>query len=243
MAVRKWPWGRIITGSLAVVIVLLAVPLFLTAADMHERLDAALAAAQLVRVEADCSKTGVYEGSFYPTLGVAYGLNLRIMTKPPLAVPKDVKSALAGLLGQVTIVAPDGAAVYENAFRSGDFAYRRVDRDRWAAATDMDYCPLRGRWHSEGVYRVKLVIDHGAAGLKRIPHAFVVAYQFDGMEALGAFEACLYGVAVCTIAGFLFLAVVLISIAKPQEQSNALGGGSDQARELDPLRPAMLQKA
>ncbi len=119
-----------------------------------------LAAPELVRVEADCSKAGVYEGKFQYTCGAVYGLNFRIATKPPLTTTGDVKAALAGILGHVTIVVPDGAIVYENTFRAEDFDYRRVDRDQWATVTDTEYCPLRGRCHSPGIFRVKFVIDH-----------------------------------------------------------------------------------
>jgi hypothetical protein len=214
MAISKRPWGRIVAGVVATIVLLAAINLFFTSADMRQQFAAALASPELIHVEADCSKAGVYEGKFRHTFSAVYGLNFRIVTKPPLTASNDVKSTLAGLLGRVTIVSPDGATVYENTFRCEDFAYRRVDRDQWATATDMEYCPLRGRWNSLGSYTVKFAIDHGSAGLKDIPHAIVVAYQLDGVEPLGAFGACLFGIAGCTIAGILTLAVILITIRK-----------------------------
>jgi hypothetical protein len=214
MALRMWPWGRIIAGVIATIVLLAAVPLFFTSADMRRQFEAAVAVPELAHVEADCSKAGVYEGKFHHTCSSIYGLNFRIITKPPLTATSDVKSTLAGLLGHVTIVAPDGAVVFENTFRCDDFAYRRVDRDQWATATDMEHCPLRGRWNSPGIFTVRFALDHGSAGLKNISHELVVAYQFDGIEALGALEARLYGIVGCTIAGVLALVVIVITIAK-----------------------------
>jgi hypothetical protein len=109
---------------------------------------------------------------------------------------------------------PDGAIVFEKPLHAENFAYRRIDGDRWGIVTDGEYCPLRGRWMSEGTSTLKLVVDRGAVRLTAIPHTLVVQYQMDGMEYVVAQMAWLYGAVGCTIAGFLILVTVVVTIVK-----------------------------
>jgi hypothetical protein len=212
MARRKWPWGRIVTGVVAGVILLVAMPLFFTSADIRRRADSAQVA-ELAHLKADLSKPGVCDAEFCHTFGSAWGLYLQLSTKAPLTSAEESQAVLEGLAGQVTILAPDGAMVHEQSFSSRDFFYRSL-HPKQPKTTVMECGFCRGLWSAEGVYKVKFAIDHGSPRMADFPHSLIVRYELDGLEYVMAGMSCLYAIAGCTIAGLLISVIFLVTMAK-----------------------------
>ena len=69
---RRWPWGRIIAGAVAAVILFFAVDFLVSAAECQRFADAAQTA-EPIHLKVDLSKPGVYTGEFRHTFTIAHG--------------------------------------------------------------------------------------------------------------------------------------------------------------------------
>jgi hypothetical protein len=227
---RKWPWVRIALGVVAAVILFFAIPLFFTSAKIYRCTNEALTA-ELMRRKVDLSHPGEFAWKFNNTLEdpplLPYGLRFQVVTEPPITLEKEAQSILMGLSGHLTIVGPDGTVVFKKLLQAEDFDFRRIDnpQGQWGITTDLEYCPLRGRWITEGTSVLKLSVDRGAVRLTDIPHSLVVQYQLDGLENLGALMAWLYGAASSAIAGLLVLVIILATIPKTPSSCQETNSG------------------
>jgi hypothetical protein len=214
MSKRRWPWGRIVLGVLAVVIALVFLPLFPGSREMRRRADDAQAT-RLARLKADLSKPGEYETTFQHNYPSAWGLYLQLVAEPPIKSTEEAAAALDGLAGHFVIVAPDGSIFDKESFAFRDFASRRLSLimppEEGIAMRADNICQ---RWQTTGTYKVKLTVDHGAQKLAGRPHSLILRYEFDGFEYGAAQIAWLIGVAACSVSGFLVLMIVVITIVK-----------------------------
>ena len=217
MKIRKWPWGRIVTGVVAAVILLLAVPLFFTSADIRRRADEAQAA-DLLRLNADLSKPGVYSGKFKHNFSPAHGNCVQILTGLPSTSYEETAAIVEGMTGCLTITRLDDGVSYKQNFGPKHFESMWFDN-----ATRVPV--IRFRCSRETSYELKLAVEKGASRLVGVPHTVVVRYEICGMEYMSAAFLWLIGVAGCSIAGIIILVIVVVTIKKRRaaKRSIALG--------------------
>jgi hypothetical protein len=206
MAIRKWPWGRIVAGTVATIILLLVIPLFFTSADIRHRADEARKA-ELLHLKADLSKSGTYSGRFLHNFAMAHGNYVQVVTAAPSGSYEQAKAVIEGLAGRLTVTQVGSGASYNIEFGPKCYDVFRIDDNRWAFTIPF-HCS------TEGDYELKLTIDKGAPRLAGVPHSLVVRYQICGMEYCVAQIACLLGIAGCAIAGILILVIVIVTIKK-----------------------------
>ena len=100
------PWGRIIAGTLAIVLLGIGVWACWTSCQSRAEANAA-ATAEPIRLDVDLSKPGEYWGEFHHTFaGGAHGENLGIEAVSGFAFAEAAAAAIEGIAGSVEIIDP-----------------------------------------------------------------------------------------------------------------------------------------
>ena len=199
---RRRPWGRIVAGAIGAVILFLAVAALTWSHKERRAVDAALVA-EPVRLKVDLSKPGQFSGEFRQTFRAACSGYLEIVPEPLPSSEKAALSLLKGLRGRLTIVRSDGRVVHECGIREEDFIAILDGYAHWVPRECDDFS------FEEGIYQIKVVVDHGAPALAGVPHSLVGQYVLCGMENMPAEILYLIGIASCVIAGLILLPVAL----------------------------------
>jgi hypothetical protein len=205
---RHRPWGRIIAGAIAAIILCISVEFFLSAAEDRHVADAAQVA-EPIHLKVDLSKPGVYRGEFYHTFRGAHSDFLQIVPESPFKSHEEAVAIVKGLRGSVSIVGSDGTVVCAQRFGPDQFPTVQIENE--------GTFPLLGSSHfdfDEGVYELTLTVDQGAPGLAGVPHVLVGRYGLCGIEYMAAEIGWMIGVAGCVIAGIIVLAIVVVSLRK-----------------------------
>jgi hypothetical protein len=206
MAIRRWPWGRIVATVVAAVVLWLTVPSFFCSADLYRRADRAKVA-ELVRMKVDLSKPGTYSAKFTHDFPPAHGNCVQILTEANPRSFEEAESLVAGLHGRLVITPPGDAAPYEPEFGPNGFGATRLDDGKFVPAM-MFHCG------DQGEYKLKMIVDRGAPQLAGVAQTIVVRYVICGMEYMVAQIAWLIGLVGCLAAGTLLFVVAAVTVAK-----------------------------
>jgi hypothetical protein len=202
---RRWPWGRIVAGVVATVILGVGVNFLIVGAECRTKADAAKVA-EPIRLAVDLSKPGVYTGRLHHTFVNAHSNYLEIVTDSPLVSPENAQSIVEGLTGQLTIRAPQGAVVTESTF-GPEFRCIQLDSDHWTPIIDFGH-------FAEGDYDLDFTVNTGAAQLVGVRHSLVGRYRLCGMEYMPAGVLWLLGIAGCVVFGLISLVVAIVTVRK-----------------------------
>lgn len=204
---RCWPWGRIVAGTVAGVILCFGANFFVDSVKLRREADEARIA-EPIRLQVDLSKPGVYSGKLHQTFVNAHGNYLHIMLDRPLASRDEAAAIVAGLRGSLSIADMNGTVVCEDRFdASRIYGVPLVDREHWVPAIEFGH-------FAKGDYMLKIVIVEGAPRLSGVPHAIVGHYALCGMEYVVSTIAIWLGIACCMVAGVIFLFIVIVSRRK-----------------------------
>jgi hypothetical protein len=207
MRICRLLWGRIITGVVAGIMLLLAIPLFFTGAEIRRRADEARTT-ELLRLKADLSKPDAYSGTFTYRFTAAHGGCIQLLTVPPRTSFEEARGMLDGIRGNLVITRlSDGITYWKQEIAPAHFEYLRTDSETLVPV-------LRFHCNTEADYEMKLLIDTGAVRLAGIPQTLSVRYEICGLEYMPAALASLLGIVGCTIAGILILVTVVVTVAK-----------------------------
>ena len=196
---QQWPWGRIISGTVAVAILGVSVLFLVTGIQAQLSLKA-----RPIRLKVDLSRPGTYTGKLNHVFSSSVANYLEIVTKSPLKSPKD---AVKGLTGQLTISEPGGAVVAEASF-GPEFQYLTSSDDN--RRTSLIYFPHL----AEGVYDLKLTVKTGAPKLAGVAHSLEVGYLLTGVEHFVADVLCSLGIAGCVVSGLIGLVIAAVTAEK-----------------------------
>ncbi len=204
MEKRCWPWGRMVAGTVAGIILCFAVSFFVASVESRQGADAAKTA-EPCRLQVDLSKPGDYSGKFCQTFVNAHCNYLQILVEPPLASADDAVAIVKGLRGNYSIVASNGNAVEKRNFESSDIhGIPLADRDHWVPAIDFGNLP-------KGDYTIIFVIEEGAPQLSGIPQVIVGHYALCGMEYVISTVEGWLGIGCSIVAGIIILVIVIAS--------------------------------
>jgi len=206
MKCSRWPWGRMVTGVIAAVFLLVAGSIIAGSVDARRRADVAQVA-EPICLEVDLSRPGEYEGGFRHSFTGAHGTVLQIETDTPLPSPEKIKEMFAGLSGHLAIADCNGDVVYKSDYTSDDVGCWKACEGQWIPMLGLGRFPT-------GAYVLRFTVTHGAPGLANIPHTLVARYELCGMEYAVPQMMLITGGVSGAIAGLLFLMIGIVTFTK-----------------------------
>jgi hypothetical protein len=228
LGLRKRPWGRIVAGAVAALILVIAVNFLFASAQARSRADAARVA-EPIRLAVDFSKPNTYMGKLSHTFCNACSDCLEIVTESPFASPEDAMKIAEGLKGRLTITDSQGTVITERSF-GPEIRCTQVASGRWVPIIEFGYFP-------EGTYDLKLSIDAGAPLLVSVPHTLVGRYQLCGIEYIPAQILWLLGIGGCSLSVLIGLVIVVVTVKKRRD-SLALLNAAVRGRPANQDRPS-----
>jgi len=202
---QKRPWGRIVAGAVAALVLVIAANFLFASAQARSRADAARVA-EPIRLAVDFSKPGTYTGKLNHTFCNACSDYLEIITESPLTSRESAMEIAEGLKGHLTIAEPQGTVITEQSF-GPKFGCTQVASDRWVPIIDFGHFP-------EGVYNLNITVDAGVPRLTGIPHSLVGRYQLCGIEYIPAEILRLLGIGGCSLSALIGLVIVVVTVKK-----------------------------
>jgi hypothetical protein len=214
---QRRPWGRIVAGVIATVILSFAGWCLYSAFDWQNRADAARVA-EPIRLKADLSKPGLYKGPFHHTFTAACSNHLMIATEPLSASREEAEAAADGLRASWAIAGPQGEVVSKGILDARVLRGLQLEHGLWCPAVEFGHFPA-------GDYELTLTVSQGSPKLSSVPHAVVACYNLCGVEYVPVQVLRLIAVVGGVIGGILVLAIVIVTLER-----RSLAGAADSPK-------------
>lgn len=206
---QRYPWVRIIFGTIAAIFLCAALCLAVFASLGYRKtkpISDAASVAEPIRLQVDFSKPGEYTGTFHQTCGFACTEMLRIETDTAFASVEQARGAMEGIAGTVQITDAGGTSVYERQFTSKDFLSIPAD-----GANNGFYPRLRFGPFKTGTYNFQLTVTQGAPALAGVGQALVARNILCGVEFMWLIPVALGSLLCFVIASIILLAIILVT--------------------------------
>jgi len=157
-----------------------------------------------IRLKANLSEPGTYEGTFLHTYNFAHGLTFYIETNDVEASYQNATDMLKGLEGRILITDDSNSVVFTEDFAASDFSFRN-----WQNPNTPSLYFFNSIDFAAGDYNLKLLIEQGAPVLADKNHCFVCRYSLCGMELMPVMISGIISI-ICFVVGVVLLLVLVV---------------------------------
>ncbi len=166
--------------------------LFMVAHAEESKLDQAKQATP-IQLTVDLSKPGKFHGSFKQTFTIAHSQYLKLQIQPDFSSEEELKEALQGLEGTLTLTNAHGEEVWRDELPSDTVATDSYRETGLYLFISIPIVPL-------GTYQLTVEVTNGAAGLSGRKQTLIAKYFLCGLLHIAVFIVRLLAVGCWVVA-------------------------------------------